>query len=102
MRHNTDGQDPTVTRHLGATRIGLASIPQCQKHALVFFLFKKFERPQQLCAKDYGSSRGCSALQDRQTQKERVVGRDLCLDLAKNLFIHRGLSYLHKSKRIMV
>jgi hypothetical protein len=38
--HDTDGQDPTISQHKVATRIGLASISHCQKFAHVFLFLK--------------------------------------------------------------
>jgi hypothetical protein len=41
--HDTDGQDPAVSWHSGATRFGLASISHCHKLALVFLFSKSLK-----------------------------------------------------------
>jgi hypothetical protein len=61
MFYERQQQDPTVSHHLGAIRIGLASIPHSQMLAPIFLFFKKFEQPQRLHTKDYQRSQGHSA-----------------------------------------
>jgi hypothetical protein len=92
---------PVVTWHSRATQIRLASISHRQKICSYFPFFKKFGRSQRLHAKDllkFSKSQCPAGLTNTKRKDNR---RRLCLDLAKNLSIYLGLSYLHKSKSIM-
>jgi hypothetical protein len=65
-RHRLVG--PTLSWHSGATRVMVSSHCASSHVSSVSFFFKKFGSSQQLHAKDYQSSQGCSARLNRQTQ----------------------------------
>jgi hypothetical protein len=65
-RHRLVG--PTLSWHSGATRVMVSSHCASSHVSSVSFFFKKFGSSQQLHAKDYQSSQGCSAWLNRQTQ----------------------------------
>jgi hypothetical protein len=96
--HDIDGQDTAVSRHSGATQNGLASIPHHQNLNLLSFLFEKFECSQWLCTKDYQSSRGHCARQDRQTQREGEIGGDHVWILQKSFSFTRVFLTYTKAK----